>query len=165
MYKAAYKQAIALRKATKAPNTVIFRELSEAKEVREKWEELSGSGGTPKAVLGRAAGDKVYQAAQAELCSLKTICNSQWDALDLAGLVDKVFGLALDNSTPYRIRQLCEIERELELLGAQRLVDEIRSKHPPAEQWKALFQHVWIKSTLDSAAIYRSYRMRCEVMH
>jgi hypothetical protein len=152
-YKAAYKKAIALRKATKASNAVIFRELNEAKETQEKWHQSSGSGATPKVVPARAECEKVYQAAQAEIRSLNTICKSQWDGLDLAGIVNKVSALALDNSTPYRIRQVCQIEQELELLGVQRLVDEIRSKRPSADQWKVLFQHVWIKSTLDSAAI------------
>jgi hypothetical protein len=48
---------------------------------------------------------------------------------------------------------LCEIEQELYSLGVQRIVDEIRTTRRPSAQWAALFQHVWLKSTLDSAAI------------
>jgi hypothetical protein len=48
---------------------------------------------------------------------------------------------------------LCVIEQELHSLGVQRLIEEIRATRRPAEQWRALFQHVWLKSTLDMLAI------------
>ena len=42
-YKAACKRAIGLRRGAKASGTVIFRELTKAKETQEKWQEWSGS--------------------------------------------------------------------------------------------------------------------------
>jgi very-short-patch-repair endonuclease len=152
-YKAAYKKAIRLRQGAKASGAAIFRELTEARETLEKWQELSGSGAVPKSVPETAACDNIHQTAQTELCALGTICKSSWDVLELSDVAAKVSALSSDTTTPYRIRRLCEIEQELYSLGVQRLVDEIRTTRRPAAQWAALFQHVWLKSTLDSVAI------------
>ena len=152
-YKAAYKKAIRLRQGPKASGAAIFRELTEARETLEKWQELSGSGAVPRSVPETAACDKIHQTAQTELCALGTICKSSWDVLELSDVAAKVSALSSDTTTPYRIRRLCEIEQELYSLGVQRLVDEIRTTRRPAAQWAALFQHVWLKSTLDSVAI------------
>ena len=152
-YKTAYKKAIRLRQGAKASGAAIFRELTEARETLEKWQELSGSGAVPKSVPETAAYDKIHQTAQTDLFALGTICKSSWDVLELSDVAAKVSALSSDTTTPYRIRRLCEIEQELYSLGVQRLVDEIRTTRRPAAQWAALFQHVWLKLTLDSVAI------------
>jgi len=152
-YKTAYKKAIELRKGVKAPGATIFGELTSALKARELWQRLSGSGVSPKVVPEMGACDAIHQTAQAELHNLETICKFNWDVLELTAVTEKVSGLSADNSTPYRIRRLCEIEQELFSLGVQRLVDEIRTTLRPAAQWGALFEHVWLKSTLDATAI------------
>ena len=152
-YKTARKKATRLRRGAKASGTVIFRELTKAKEAGDDWHELSGVGARPRSIPETQACDKIYQTAQAELRALGTICKSTWDDLDLSAVTAKVSALASDNTTPYRIRRLCEIEQELYSLGVQRIVDEIRTTRRPSAQWAALFQYVWLKSTLDSAAI------------
>lgn len=152
-YKAAYKEAIELRNGAKASGAVLFGELSEARETRENWQRLAGSGAMPQAVAEMAACDNIHQIVQEELRRLETICKSSWDALELADVAKRVSALSADNTTPYRIRRLYEIEQELYSLGVQCLVDEIRNTRRSAAQWVALFQHVWLKSTLDSAAL------------
>ena len=152
-YKAACKRTIVLRRGAKQSGAVTFQELTKANETREKWHEWSHSSSTPKIVQEAAACNEIYQTAQAELRSLGTICNVSWGDLELPAVTAKVSALASDNTTPYRIRRLCEIEQELYSLGVQRIVDEIRTTRRPSTQWAALFQHVWLKSTLDSAAI------------
>jgi predicted metal-dependent hydrolase len=123
------------------------------KETLEKWQEWSRSSSTPKIVPETAACDEIYQTAQTELRDLGTICNASWDDAELSAVTAKVSALASDNTTPYRIRRLCEIEQELYSLGVQRIVDEIRTTRRHSAQWAALFKYVWLKSTLDSAAI------------
>ena len=152
-YKAGCKRAIALRRGAKASGAVIFLELTQAKQTREKWHAWSRSSSTPKTVPETAACDEIYQTAQAELRTLGAICNASWDDLELSAVTAKISALASDNTTPYRILRLCEIEQELYSLGVQRIVDEIRTTRRPSGQWVALFQYVWLKSTLDSAAI------------
>lgn len=151
--KAAYRKAVELRRNTKARRNVVFGELTEAKQAQERWQEFSQSDTVPRMVAETEPCETVYQTAQAELRTLEAICRSEWDGLALGEVMGKVSELVADNSMPYRIRKLCEIENELYMLGVQRLVDEIRSARRPTPQWVALFQHVWLKSTLDSAAI------------
>jgi very-short-patch-repair endonuclease len=152
-YKAALKKATVLRRGAKASGTAIFRELTKAKGTSDKWQELSGAGARPRSIPETEACDKIYRTAQTELRALGAICKSSWDDLELSVAIAKVSALASDNTTPYRIRRLCEIEQELYALGVQRIVDEIRTTRRPSAQWATLFEHVWLTSTLDSAAI------------
>jgi very-short-patch-repair endonuclease len=152
-YKAAHKKATELRRGLKARWTTTIAELSEAMQTRQQWQRLSESAATPKAVAGIQACDQNHQAAQADLHSLEAICKSSSQGLDLTEISVRVSALSSDKTTPYRIRQLYDIEQELYSLGVQRLVDEIRVTRRPADQWRALFQYVWLNSTLDYAAM------------
>jgi hypothetical protein len=152
-YKAAYKKAVELRHGAKTSNSVVFGELTEARETRELWQRLSRSGSMPKVVPEMAACDRCHQTAEAELRNLGAICKWSWEGLELTDVAARVSALSSDSTTPYRIRRLHEIEQELYSLGVQRLVDEIRTSRIGTAQWGALFQHVWLRSTLDSAAL------------
>jgi very-short-patch-repair endonuclease len=152
-YKNAYKKATTLRRGNKVSGAIVFKELSEAEQVRSIWQVWAGSNTIPKAIDERIACSKIFQTVQARLQELQTICNANWNVLTLAEISAKVSALSADTSTPYRIRRLCEIEQELKSLGVQRLVDEIRATRRPAAQWPALFRYVWLQSTLDMAAI------------
>lgn len=153
VYKTARKKAIRLRRDAKASRSVIFQELTEIEKAREAWQQLSSSGSTPTSVPEGKACDDAYQSAQKGLRVLSNICKSNWDEVELSDIYAKISALALDNTTPYRLRRLYEIEHELESLGVHRLVEEIRATKIPATLWCALFQHVWLNSTLDMAAI------------
>jgi very-short-patch-repair endonuclease len=152
-YRAAYKRAIELRRGTKASRTVVFGELEEAQKTREHWQRLSGVGAMPTIVPEMEACDRLHQSAQEEIRILESICKASWDGLDLANLSAKIAALSADTTTPYRLNRLYEIEQELYSLGVQRLVDEIRTTLRAAAQWGAMFQHVWLNSALDSAAM------------
>jgi hypothetical protein len=148
-YRAAYKRAIELRRGVKASESVVFRETNDAQVVREKSQHLSQVDAMPKAVQEREALDAVYQTSQKGLSTLGTLRKLSWEGMELGDLTKRAAALSLDNGTPYRLGRLYEIENELFSLGAQRLVDEIRTSRRPADEWAALFQHVWLKSTLD----------------
>jgi very-short-patch-repair endonuclease/Cdc6-like AAA superfamily ATPase len=152
-YKTAYKRATQLRKGLKAARTTIVAELSKALQTRQQWQQLSESTAMPTGVLGIQECDHNHQTAQADLRKLDAVCKSSLHSLRLTEIATRVSALSGDSATPYRIRRLYEIERELYSLGVQRLVDEIRLSCRPADQWCALFQHVWLNSTLDAAAI------------
>ena len=152
-YKSARKRAIELRKSQKASGAVIYRELSDAKWARDKWLELSTSGSLPKSNAEAIPLDNIRQNASANILALEAICKTKLHDLELAQLVGRVSAFASDNTTPYRLSRLFEIEQELYSLGVQRLVDELRISCRQAAQWRTMFQYVWIKSTLDSAAI------------
>ncbi len=131
----------------------MFHELKDAADIATLWKKWSGSNAVPKAVPERTDCDNNHKRTNTPLQALQMTCQKDWTQLELPEICSKIGALASDNATPYRIRQLCEIERELQTLGVQRLVDEIRTTRKPAEQWPALFQYIWIKSTLDMLAI------------
>jgi very-short-patch-repair endonuclease len=152
-YKTAYKRTTQLRKGLKATRATVVGELSTALQMRRQWQQLSESTSMPTAVLGIRQCDSDHQTAQADLRKLDAVCKSSFQGLDFTEIGTRVSALSSDSTTPYRIRRLYEIERELYSLGVQRLVDEVRLSHRPADQWCALFEHVWLNSTLDAAAI------------
>jgi very-short-patch-repair endonuclease len=152
-YKSAYKKAITIRHGVKTSGRMIFTELTEAAAVWTDWQQRSVSGELPSIAPETSACDQIHQKAQADLGALEKICKSNWQRIALSDVSKRVLALASDSATPYRIRRLCEIERELYSIGVQRLVDEIRTTRKPSAQWGSLFQHVWLKSTLDMAAI------------
>jgi very-short-patch-repair endonuclease len=152
-YKTASKKARKHRRGIKAPGTVIMAELAEVVLTQQRWQELSESNASPKTVSETQVCDQNHQQAEAELRRLDTVCKSSLRARPLAESAARISALSGDNTTPYRIQQLHEIERELYSLGVQRLVDEIRTTRRPAAQWCDLFQHVWLHSTLDAAAM------------
>ena len=152
-YKTAFKRATQLRGGLKAPRTTIVAELSKASQTRQLWQQLSDSAAMPVAVHGLQECDQNHQTAQADLRKLDTVCKSNLHGLRLDEITARVSALSADSTTPYRIHRLYEIERELYSLGVQRLVDEIRLSCRPPNQWCALFQHVWLNSTLDAASI------------
>ena len=84
-YKAAVKRATELRRGVTAPWATILAELSEARDTRDDWQRLSGSGAMPETVPEMKACDTLHQKAQADLLALETICKSKWQGLNLAG--------------------------------------------------------------------------------
>jgi very-short-patch-repair endonuclease len=152
-YKAAHKRVTLLRKGVKAPLSRIVAELANASQTLQQWQQLSQSAAKPRAVAGLGDCDQYHQSVQADLQNLDAVCKSNLAALPLAEIANRLSALAGDRATPYRIRRLYEIEQNLYALGVQRLVDELRLSRRPAAQWAALFQHVWLNSTLDAAAI------------
>lgn len=152
-YRTARKRSIALRQGLKAPTSTIHSELAVAREVTDGWHSWTESVSSPKAVPEVAPCSQTQQTMTAQLQELEEICKASWSDLQLGEIAEKVAALASDNQTPYRIRKLCEIEVELSALGAQRLVDEIRTSRRPSSQWVQLFRYVWLTSTLDAAAL------------
>lgn len=152
-YKKARRHAAQLRTAGKASSNHIWQEVNAASRVHAFWREWAG-GPVPivaipevepctrrleKVVHGVTEADRILN-----LCALE---------IPIQELFDRMRKLAQDNTTPYRVGRVCEIERNLFALGVQRLVDEIRQARRPADQWIPLFEHVWLSSTLDMAAL------------
>jgi very-short-patch-repair endonuclease len=152
-YKTACKRLRHLRKGLKTARTTIVSELSNAIQTRQLWQNLSGCAAMPTAVPGTQECEYSHQAAQADLLKLDSIGKLRLQDLRLIEITTRLSALSVDSTTPYRIMRLYEIERELYSLGVQRLVDELRLNCRPAHQWGAFFQHVWLNSTLDAAAI------------
>jgi very-short-patch-repair endonuclease len=152
-YKSAHLRAVAFRNGVRARGKIIREELAGTATAWSLWQRWCMPGATPRAIQDTAACERARQKVKVDLAALKTICKSNWGAIEISEVIEKVSALASDNTTPYRVRRLCEIERELYSLGAQRLLDDIRSSNRPSKHWAPLFRYVWLKSTLDMAAI------------
>lgn len=152
-YKTSRKRAIKLRKGVKASSSVLFQELTEIEQLRQEWQKISISQSLPVSVSGLKSCQQAHESALADLAALEKFCKFSWESAELSEVSTRVSELSSDNSTPFRLSRLYEIERELYSLGVQRLVDEIRTTLRPSAQWAALFQYVWLKSALDKAAM------------
>jgi very-short-patch-repair endonuclease len=69
--------------------------------------------------------------------------------MPLDRLGDELSRLASDDVTPHRLPRLHQIEQELRQRGAGKLVEELRKRDVPPDQWEALFEHAWMFSCLD----------------
>jgi len=152
-YKQSYKRAILLRTAGEVPGKQVLEELSEAASALQYWRKSSAVERLPIRVEEADLCLGLYRKAEASLTEIDRVCNLRYREMPIADLLARVQGLADDTSTPYRVSRTSEIERDLNALGVQRLIDEIRTSRRPAGQWACLFDYVWLVSTLDMAAL------------
>jgi very-short-patch-repair endonuclease len=152
-YKRDYKKAILLRTGGKVSGKRVLEELKEAASAFQYWRKSATTDTLPMRVEEVDSCLRLYQNVEASLSEIDRICNLGWREMPIADLLARVRGLAGDTTTPYRVSRTCEIERDLNALGVQRLIDEIRTSRHPACQWIKLFDHVWLVSTLDVAAL------------
>jgi very-short-patch-repair endonuclease len=152
-YKNAYKRALSLRSVGKADGNAILDELNEAITVLQLWRKWSGTEAKPVCVDEADASLHLCQRTEVSLAEIEPTCKLRWRDVPTSDLLMRMQTLARDASTPYRVSRICEIERSLQGLGVQQLLDEIRSKRRPARQWIQLFDYIWLTSTLDMAAL------------
>lgn len=71
----------------------------------------------------------------------------------LDDLLKQFQALASEDSTPYRVSRVCEIERTLNSCGVKRLIEEIRATKAPVLDWIPRFDFAWMSSALDLATL------------
>jgi very-short-patch-repair endonuclease len=152
-YRNAYRRALSIRTTRKATGKQVLQELNDATTVRQFWNKWSGAEAQPVRVDEAEASSQLCHNAEAGLNEIEATWKVRWLELPISDLLGRIQALARDTATPYRVCRTCEIERNLHALGAQRLIDEIRSTRRPARQWIQLFDYVWLTSTLDMAAL------------
>lgn len=152
-YKRAATQALLMRSTGKAPKAQIWNEVNLAAGVFEFWQAWSAGDGSPQPVEGV---DSCKQLCDRVLYSLREAGHvfkfvSKQALLD--DLLKQFQKLASEDSTPYRVSRVCEIERSLKDCGVHRLIEEIRTSRLPAQNWIPRFDFVWLSSALDLAAL------------
>jgi len=153
-FKQALKQSILLRHGTKSSAQQIRRELTEVSTVKQQWRDLGNGISLPGHYSELDGLEQSYQRCKYNVALLQLVLReTNWEALSLSILTDRVSTLAADAATPYRLLRLSEIEAKLYALGAQRLLDDIRNRKPHSALWCALFDYAWLNSTLDELAI------------
>lgn len=152
-YKLALRQARLLRIDGKASKSQIWDEVRAAASVFAYWQASSGGDNLPRAVEGV---DSARQLCDQVLNSLRLAEREfklAWKEAPLNDLREQFEKLASEKSTPYRVHRVCEIEKRLRERGVGRLVEEIRTAKLPAGLWIPRFDHIWLSSILDQAAL------------
>jgi hypothetical protein len=152
-YKLDYKKAILLRTGGKASGNRVLEELNEAASALQYWRKSSAADRLPIRVEEADSCLRLFQKVETSLSEIDRVCNLGYRTMPITDLLTRVQCLAGDTTTPYRVSRTSEIEKDLAALGVQRLIDEIRTSRRPADQWVLLFDHIWLGSTLDLAAL------------
>ena len=148
-YKRAIKSALALRSVS-GRGAEIFLEMNRAAEVQAYWQERSS--GSPQHAESVEAVSRLCERVRTSIEQAIAIFLFLPED-SLAHLADYFQRLASEENTPYLVSRVCEIEKALRQRGAEQLIAEIRSARLPAEDWIPRFEYIWLKSTLDQAAL------------
>jgi very-short-patch-repair endonuclease len=149
-FRQARSAVIKLRKRGKASSSVLFAEITKAAAEARAWAELAESPTHPLPIAGADQHLRICRDLFQTLVSLALILpDKQLEASSLDQLGDLARKLAADVSTPYEIPKLTEIEKNLEISGAGKLVAELRQTKPEKNSWPDIFEHAWLSSTLD----------------
>ncbi len=152
-FRSVVREANALRSGRRASAVILYRDLKAMQRVRSEWEPLGQPSSTPRQVASLFHFKKVFLELSVELSKLAAIRSiSGWDEGTMEASKKAVTALAQDSTTPYRLLALDGVENKLIAIGAERLLEELRSKRTPAKLWPAVFRHVLLSSTLDAAA-------------
>ena len=127
--------------------------MTKAADESKTWSEMAQGAPQPISITGadqhlKALGD-LFQT----LVNLVLVLPAKkFEDCTLDELSDLVPKLAADNSTPYEIPKLTEIEKNLEISGAGKLISELRQAKPDKNGWPQIFEHAWLSSTLDAVS-------------
>lgn len=153
-YKTALKQAIGIRKGVKASPSRILNELRGIVAEAARWEALTSARSTPSKYPALRQIEQQAQEARQLVTSLQNLRGMSWEALDFDDLAANVEPFAQDQTTPYRLLKLTELETKLASAGVERLLTDLRKRKPIPYCWPACFEYAWISSAIDELAIH-----------
>jgi len=155
-FKAAVRQGTVYRKGGKVSPRQLLGELQGLVEESTRWRELSNGLSVPSKWSSLQNLVARYQQARRQVEFLQKLRGAQWDGLNFDELVAIIGPFAADQTTPYRLLKLTEIETKLNAAGLQRLLGDIRNRKPAPEYWPDSFDHAWMNSAIDELAIHDS---------
>jgi very-short-patch-repair endonuclease len=142
---------LTLRTAGKASAAVLYAELTKAAAQSKRWSELVQGSTVPMPVAGIDEHLRAFASLFQSLASLNLILPSRrFEELSLDDLGSLIRKLVDDSLTPWQIPKLTEIEKNLEICGAGKLVLELRQTEPESAVWPDFFDYAWLASTLDA---------------
>ena len=152
-YKRAQKQARILRTGGKTSSIQIWEDVNLAAEVFEFWQASSGNDDLPRSTAEAGFCQRTYDQVRQSLSDADRAFKFLDQVLTFDDLLERFQKIAGEDSTPYRVSRVCEIEKSLRERGVERLVEEIRTSKLPAKDWIPRFEFIWLSSTLDLAAL------------
>ncbi len=149
-YKAAKKRMTVLAKKPIGDAKQMIQAARQARALSERWSTLASTGnGLPvradSAMEARAAAERVQQSVAALGKVLPGL-----EGLTVPELAATADSLATDEATAYAIPAVRKREARLKELGLTGLMEEIRTREIPYEQWDALLKHAYFASCFDS---------------
>jgi hypothetical protein len=152
--KAARRRITELRKGSKIGFTQALRKITDMQELQRNWQSLAGGSSSPAIYKDLASAEKGFLSAKSETEDLqKTVGAQGWSKLSLGELREAIERYSGDQTTPYRMFSVSEIEAKLRDLGMQRLVDDLRQRKCQNNYWVANFDHCFLSSALDEMAL------------
>jgi very-short-patch-repair endonuclease len=153
-FKDAVRQATAYRKGVKVSPRHLLRELQEIVTESKSWQELTRGASTPARYPSLQELETLLRESRRQVESLQKLRGVRWDGRSFDEIAATVEPFALDQTTPYRLLKLTEIEMKLSAEGLQRLLSDIRNRKPVPEYWSDSFDYAWIQSAIDELAIH-----------
>ena len=152
-YKRALKQARMLQTGGNTSKNQVWEDINLAGEVFEFWQAWSLNDELPQPNDGVDSCNQLFEQVLESLNEVRRVFKSVALAATLDDLLSLLQKIASEDSTPYRVSRVCEIDRNLKERGVERLVQEIRTSQISAHDWIPRFDFVWLSSTLDMAAL------------
>jgi very-short-patch-repair endonuclease len=149
-FRQARSKILRLRTLGKASSSVLFTEMTKAADELKMWSEIAQGATRPISITQADEHLKTFGDLFQMLSNLALVLPAkEIEDCALDALGDSLRVLASDNSTPYEIPKLTEIEKNLEISGTGKLVGELRQAKPDKKKWPEVFEHAWLNSTLD----------------
>jgi hypothetical protein len=150
-YRRARKSLFAMRIGGKTSIIGLCKEASDAVAQSRRWGAWMGGTSTPVVLHGVEEHIQNLRALCGRVDALSAIVPLQREAQQsLGSLGQLISSLVTDQSTPFQIPKLTQIESGLGNAGVGKLVDEIRTRKTDAKLWPSMFMHAWLTSTLDA---------------
>lgn len=150
-FRHARSAVLALRIQAKTSAATLYEAVTKADAEKTQWSELSQGKTVPQPFTGvdRVISDSLN--VFGDLANLSPVLPLiHLDDCSIEELGDYIRKLAADSATPWQIPKLTEIEKNLEIAGAGKLLSELRQAKPDASLWPDMFECAWFASTLDS---------------
>jgi hypothetical protein len=149
-YRRARKSIFAMRIGGKTSIIGLCKEASDAVAQSRRWGAWMGGTSTPVLLDGVEEHIQNLRAVCDRVDALSAIVPLQREAQQsLGSLGQLISSLVTDQSTPFQIPKLTQIESGLGNTGVGKLVDEIRTRKTDAKLWPSMFMHAWLMSTLE----------------
>lgn len=128
----------------------LFKELTSAEFQAQLWLELSQGKSAPKAITDFAVRLETFSRLFDAIGKLGLAIPLRLEELSLDELGAVIKKLAVNAATCWQIPKLTEIEKNLEISGAGRLVLELRQAKADPLLWIDIFEYAWLASSLDA---------------
>lgn len=148
-YRDARKRVLTQRTVGKVSTTQLLAEVEQAHDQVRRWRDQAGQGATPRA-YGISELREATQKLATDLAQLaKTLSRPDLPSLAIDQIRVVVDALAADGSTPAKLPRVLALRHELNGLGLQGLLHELKQAPATPSAWIERFDHALLSSCLD----------------